>query len=121
MKERNQHTKQYRKSIALVAAMRLKRYQPDESLEILSIYDDIDVNIRYMRALSHTYLNQFNQVFRLLEMTIAEPDNDRKPKIPDQLVILDLFFIVRLCVQIVCFINKIEKWFLFLMFAASKN
>lgn len=87
LKQRGQHTKQYRKSIALVAAMRLKRHQADESLEILSIYDDIDVNIRYIRILSHLYLDQFDQVFRLLEMTITPASNEKAPKIPDQLVI----------------------------------
>lgn len=86
LKERGQHIKQFRKSIALVAAMRLKRHQPDESLEILSIHDDIDVNTRYVRILSYTYSNQFDQVFRLLEMTIAPTKTGQAPKIPDQLV-----------------------------------
>lgn len=88
----DKHTKQYRKSIALVAAMRLKCHQPNESLEILSIYDDIDVNIRYIRILSHTHLNQFDHVFRLLEMTLASTVNNQSiPKIPDQLVNIQLF------------------------------
>lgn len=82
LKESGLSTKQYRKSIALVAAMKLKCHQPDESLDILSIYDDIDVNIRYVRMMSLAYLNQFDQVFRLLQMTCTE----QAPKIPDQLV-----------------------------------
>lgn len=86
LKECGQHARQYRKSIALVAAMRLKRHQPDESLEILSIYDDLDVNIRYVRILSYTFLTQFEEVFRLLEMTIAPTHTDKIIKIPDQLV-----------------------------------
>lgn len=86
LKECGELAKQYRKSIALVAAMRLKRHRPDESLEILSIHDDIDVNIRYVRILSHAYLNQFNEVFRLLELTIASPYTENVIKIPEQLV-----------------------------------
>lgn len=87
LKSCDKHTKQYRKSIALVAAMRLKCHQPNESLEILSIYDDIDVNIRYIRILSYTHLNQFDHVFRLLEMTLTTTaNNEAVPKIPDQLV-----------------------------------
>lgn len=87
LKSCEQHTKQYRKSIALVAAMRLKHHQPSESLEILSIHNDIDVNIRYVRILSYTYLNQFDHVLRLLEMTVASTANHQSiPKIPDQLV-----------------------------------
>lgn len=87
LKSCDQHTKQYRKSIALVAAMRLKRHKPNESLEILSIYDDIDVNIRYVRILSYTYLNQFDEVLRLLEITVTSTaDQQTIPKIPDQLV-----------------------------------
>lgn len=87
LKSCDNHTKQYRKSIALVAAMRLKCHQPNESLEILSIYDDIDVNIRYVRILSYTHLNQFDQVFRLLGMTLTTTANNQPvPKIPDQLV-----------------------------------
>lgn len=88
LKETGLHTKQYRKSIALVAAMQIKRHQPNTSLEILSIYDDIDVNIRYVRILSYLYLNQFDQVFRLLRMTCT----DQAPKIPDQLVIEHIQF-----------------------------
>lgn len=87
LKECGQHAKQYRKSIALVAAMRLKRHQPDESLEILSIHDDIDVNIRYVRILSYTFLTQFEEVFRLLEMTVAPTYTNQTIKIPDMLVI----------------------------------
>lgn len=86
LRECGQHLKQYRKSIALVAAMRLKRHQSDESLEILSIYDDIDVNIRYVRILSHVYLNQFDEAFLLLEMTLASPHTDQVIKVPDQMV-----------------------------------
>lgn len=87
LKSCDKHTKQYRKSIALVAAMRLKCHQPNESLEILSIYDDIDVNIRYIRVLSYTHLNQFDRVFPLLEMTLTSTVNNQPvPKIPDQLV-----------------------------------
>lgn len=72
--------------------MRLKCHQPTESLDILSIHNDIDVNIRYVRMLSHTYLNQFDEVFRLLEITLA-PHNQKGqiPKIPYQLVIYSLF------------------------------
>lgn len=87
LKECGTHTKQYRKSIALVAAMRLKHHRPDESLEILSIHDDIDVNIRYMRILSHAYLKQFDEVFRLLELTISSPYTNNVIKIPNHLVI----------------------------------
>lgn len=86
LKSGGHHTKQYRKSIALVAAMRLKRHQPNESLDILSIHNDIDVNIRYVRTLSYADLNQFDQVFRLLEMTIASQHTDQTIRIPDQLV-----------------------------------
>lgn len=87
LKSCDKHTKQYRKSIALVAAMRLKCHQPNESLEILSIYDDIDVNIRYVRILSYMHLNKFDQVFRLLEMTLTSTaQNQPVPKIPDELV-----------------------------------
>ncbi|XP_055323929.1 pentatricopeptide repeat-containing protein 2, mitochondrial-like [Sitodiplosis mosellana] len=86
LKACGQHEKQYRKSIALVAAMRLKRHQPDESLEILSIHDDIDVNIRYVRILSYTFLAQFEEVFRLLEMTLAPTHTDQIIKIPDHLL-----------------------------------
>lgn len=83
----DRHTKQYRKSIALVAAMRLKHHESNECLEILSIHNDIDVNIRYVRMLAYTHLNQFEHVFRLLEMTIAPTANNQTiPKIPDQLV-----------------------------------
>lgn len=83
----DQHKKQHRKSIALVAAMRLKQHQPNESLEILSIYDDIDVSVRYVRMLAYTHLNQFERVFRLLEMTTANTATNRTiPKIPDHLV-----------------------------------
>lgn len=86
LKECGRHASQYRKSIALVAAMRLHRHQPDESLEILSTYDDVDVNIRYVRILSYTFLTQFEEVFRLLELTIASPHTNKITKIPDQLV-----------------------------------
>lgn len=86
LKESGQHTKQHRKSIALVAAMRLNQHQPNESLEILSIHNDIDVNIRYVRMLSYAYLKQFHEVIRLLRMTITPPINVTPPKIPKQLV-----------------------------------
>lgn len=86
LKNCGQHAKQYRKSIALIAAMRLKRHQPEESLEILSIFDDFDVNIRYVRILSYTFLTQFEDVFRLLEMTLEPTHTDKIIKIPDQLV-----------------------------------
>lgn len=86
LKEYKTHTKQYRKSIALVAAMRLKCHRPDQSLEILSIHDDIDVNIRYVRILSHAHLNQFDQVFRLLKLTLQSSHTDKTIKIPEQLV-----------------------------------
>lgn len=83
LKECGRHTEQYRKSIALVAAMRLRRKQPNDSLEILSIHDDTDVNIRYIRILAHSYLQQFDDVLRLLKMTIS---SNKTILIPDQLV-----------------------------------
>lgn len=96
LKECGQHAKQYRKSIALVAAMRLKRHQPNESLEILSIHDDIDVNIRYVRILSYTFLTQFEEVFRLLELTLSSNHTNQIIKIPNQLVIY-LIYICNVC------------------------
>ncbi|XP_031628867.1 pentatricopeptide repeat-containing protein 2, mitochondrial-like isoform X2 [Contarinia nasturtii] len=83
LKDQGTHIKQYRKSIGLVAAMQLRLENPDKSLEILSIYDDTDVNIRYVRILSHVHLHQFDDAFRLLEMTIASP---KAILIPDQLL-----------------------------------
>lgn len=97
MKKLDRHKKQYRKSAALIGAMKLRTNQPDECLEILSIFDD-DNNkeVRYIRILAYAELNNFEQVFRLLRLTI-KPIDQRKfdtesvPKIPYQLVTSFLF------------------------------
>lgn len=80
------HTQQYRKSIALIAAMRLKRHKPEDCLEILSIHDDTDVTTRYVRMLAYAYMKHFDEVFRLLRMTTEVKQTGTVPKIPDQLV-----------------------------------
>lgn len=115
LKETGLLTKQYRKSIALVAAMRLKQHQPEQSLEILSIYDDIDVNIRYVRMLSNLYLNRFDEVFRLLKMTTIE----KAPKIPDQLVNQHVFAIKKIFA--IQFIQNVPFYFVFFLFKATEN
>lgn len=81
--ECDQHANQYRKTIALVRVIRLKRHQPDESLEILSIHDDIGINIRNVEFLSYTFPSQFEEIFRLLEMTITLTHTDQTIKQPN--------------------------------------
>lgn len=91
LKMRGDHTKQYQKSIALVAAMRLKWRQAEESLEILSIHDDTSVNIRCIRILSYAYLSRFDDVFRLLEMSFTPSIHTNEIiKVPIQLVIYEI-------------------------------
>lgn len=102
LKQLDRHKKQYRKSVALVGAMKLRANQPDECLEILSIFDD-DSNkeIRYVRILANADLNNFEEVFRLLRLTI-KPHDQRQyefesiPKIPNQLVISFLLQILHI-------------------------
>lgn len=86
LNERGQTT-QYPKSIALVAAMKLRRHKPEESLEILSTSYDKHIEIRYVRILTHAYLYQFDEVFQLLEMTIESPYTEYVSRVPKQLVI----------------------------------
>lgn len=68
--------------------MKRRENHPEECLEILAPHNDIDVNIRYVKILAHLDLNQFDQVFRLVRMTIDKKPVDGKnvPKIPIQLV-----------------------------------
>lgn len=57
---------------------------------MLSPYDDVDVGVRYVRLMAHLKLNEFDQVFRLLRLTISGVPGTKAtqalPKIPDQLV-----------------------------------
>lgn len=74
--------------MAILAAIRLKQKEPDECLKMLSPYDDFDVTIRYVRLLAHLELNEFQEVFRLLRLTIEPPTarTQTVPKMPDQMV-----------------------------------
>lgn len=86
---------QFRKSIAMVAEMKRKENESNESLKILAPYDDIDVNIRFVRIAANLDLNKFNEVFRLVRMTsdaIAMPDKSPVPKIPNELVNIQNIF-----------------------------
>lgn len=81
---------QHQKTLAILGAIRLKQNKPQDCLQMLSTFDDVDVTTRYVRLLAHLKLNEFDQVFRLLRLTTtgaAGSNPDRNvPKIPDQLV-----------------------------------
>lgn len=94
MNENGTASKQYRKTFALIAEMKRKENHPEECLEILAPHNDIDVNIRYVRILAYLDLNQFDEVFRLVRMTVDTKSIDGKniPKIPNELVTIHNLF-----------------------------
>lgn len=83
-------SKQFSKTAAILAAIRLKHKQPQKCLEILSGRGDYDVFVRYIRTMAHLQLNEYSEVIRLIRLTITQPrmaSSNSMPKIPDQLVI----------------------------------
>lgn len=78
--------KQLRKGIALVAEMERREKRPQKCFEILSLYDAHDPNIRYIKILAHLDLNQFEEAYKLLRISIEIKNVAQVFPVPDELV-----------------------------------
>lgn len=102
LKAVNQHKDQFRKSMALVGAMKLRRNLPNECLEILSIHDDGNFECRFVQMLAFACLNKFDEVFRLIQLTISPSQAEQQKfgnttgRLPDNLVNFHILHIERI-------------------------